>query len=53
MKRGVFMKNYYDDQKGIQILKRILSSKKATREKKLLAMIGLVSMATKGKIKEI
>lgn len=42
------MTNYYDDQKGIQILKRILSSKKATREKKLLAMIGLVSMARKG-----
>ena len=42
------MKNYYDDQKGIQILKRILSSRKATREKKLLAMIGLVSMARKG-----
>ncbi|MFH1825826.1 MAG: hypothetical protein ABH823_00855 [bacterium] len=32
-------------QKEIRILERILSNPKAPREKKLLAMIGLVSMA--------
>jgi len=38
--------------RGIQILARILNSKRATREKRLLAMIGLVNMARREKIKE-
>lgn len=46
VKRGKLMKSdVYDYKKGVQILERILSSKRATREKKLLAMIGLVNMA--------
>jgi len=36
-----------DNQKGIRILEKILRSEKASREKKLLAMIGLVNMAKK------
>ena len=37
----------YHQEKGVQVLTRILNSKKATKEKKLLAMIGLVNMARK------
>jgi len=37
--------NVYDYQKGVQILERILCNKRASREKKILAMIGLVNMA--------
>jgi hypothetical protein len=43
------MKNGIDGyEKGVRILERILSSKRASREKKMLAMIGLVSMARRG-----
>lgn len=41
----------YSYQKGVQILERILRSRKATREKKLLALIGLVNMAGKREIR--
>ena len=40
MRNGV-----YSYQKGVQILEKILRNRKATREKKLLALMGLVSMA--------
>ncbi len=41
-------KSLTDNQKGIRILEKILCSEKSSREKKLLAMIGLVSMARRG-----
>ncbi|MFC1511235.1 hypothetical protein ACFL5U_02470 [Candidatus Margulisiibacteriota bacterium] len=39
--------NVYGCQKSIQMLERILRSAKASREKKILAMIGLVNIARK------
>ena len=42
MKRDIF-----DRKRGIQILRRILCSKKTSQEKKLLALIGLVNIARK------
>jgi len=40
--------NVYNYQRGIQILERILCRTKASREKKLLALIGLANIAKKG-----
>ena len=41
------MREIHDKQRGLQILERILISKKATREKKMLALFGLVSLASR------
>ena len=38
----------YDVFRGIRILERILASKKAGRGKKLLALIGLINIASVG-----
>ena len=38
----------HDVFRGIRILERILASKKAGREKKLLALIGLINIASVG-----
>jgi hypothetical protein len=35
----------YEVPRGIRILERILMSKKASREKKLLALVGLINIA--------
>ncbi len=39
----------YDAYRGIRILERILASHKAGREKKLLALIGLINIASGGR----
>lgn len=44
------MKRCYDTSRGIRILERILTSRKAGREKKLLALIGLINIANSGRI---
>ncbi len=38
----------YNLSRGVRILERILISKKASREKKLLALMGLVNIASAG-----
>ena len=45
----VYQETIYDVARGVRILERILISKKASREKKLLALIGLINIATNRK----
>jgi hypothetical protein len=48
-KMTVYQETIYDVARGVRILERILISKKASREKKLLALIGLINIATNRK----
>jgi hypothetical protein len=49
-KKGLLvMKRSYDAFRGIRVLERILTSRKAGREKKLLALIGLINIASGGR----